>query len=195
MYNYPKYKSEYGNLTEKFRDRYLKFRIEKGLLNEKIIEKKNLRNLIASNDINDEIFFWQLFSVLGTKKINKIVETFYIKIFNDKKFTWFKNEFIESGNIEYHINGQKNFWLDIMGGGKYYSDESKLDKKHNMVKNIMIEEASNIWLNYMLETLNELEINKMEDIRIFDCLKEFINYFMYLYSNEFNFNYVYNSKL
>lgn len=193
MFNYPNYKPEYGYLTEIFINKYINFKIKKGLLDEKLVKDKNIVNLIASNNIKDEIYFWQLFSILGAKKINKIIETFYIKIFNDKKFNWFRNEFIETGNIEYHINGQKKFWLDIMGGGKYYTDYEKLNKKHYLVKNIMIEEASNIWLNYMLETLYELDINKMEDKRIIICLKEFINYFMYLYSEKFGFDNYYSN--
>ena len=193
MFSYPNFKPQKGNLTIKIINEYIKYRINNNTLKNDSFNNKKIINLVASNDINDELYFWQLYSILGKNNIHKIIETFYIKIFNNKENNWFSNEFIESGNINYHINMQKNFWLDIMGGGINYNNELLLNRKHYLVKNIMTEEGANIWIKLMLETLNELNINKMEDKRIIICLEEFLNFFMIKYSKEFNF--YYNSKL
>ena len=191
-FNYPNYNPVKGNLTEKIINKYINYRIKYNL----DLDYNNLKSLIASNNPKDEIYFWQLYSILGKNKIKNIVEHFYYKIFNSNKNDWFKMEFIESGDLTYHIKHQTNYWLDIMGyGPSYFGGEELLNYKHNNIKKIMNSKGSKLWIKYILETLFDLNYHKMEDKRIFITLKEFIYFNMYIYSKQFNFDFYYNSKL
>ena len=170
-FNYPKFNPKNGNLTEKIKKIYIKYRLN----NNNILNYNNIDSLIASNNVNDEIYFWQLYSILGEKNIKIIVEKFYEKIFNDKKNKFFRKHFISSGNLEYHINHQTNYWLDVMGGGpKYFGGLELLNYKHNLSNSIMTINGANLWIKYMLETLFDLKYHDLEDKRIFNSLKEFI---------------------
>lgn len=131
-----------------------------------------------------------MYSILGKEPIEKLIKIFYTRIFNDTKNKWFSDEFIEIGDIEYHVRGQKNFWLDVMGGGKFYKGtESRLSNYHKLVSNIMTEDGANCWINHMYQALKEVKIDKIEDKRVISCIKSFLNYFMIKYSIEFDFNF------
>ena len=150
-------------------------------------------DLIASDNKEKPLYFWQLYSILGYDNILLIVKTFYGHIFNEQdiKKKWFKSKFEESGPINYHIKGQLKFWLDLMGGGSYYEKEKKLNLYHNLVKEIMTKEGANMWLYYMNITLTELSKNNNFNIdeRIIPCINDYINFFMGKYSKEFSFNF------
>ena len=137
-FDYPNFIPSIGNLTDKIRYEYISGKIIEKRLDYDSFDNEKITSLIASNDVNDEVYFWQLYSILGGNPIHKLIHTFYTRIFNDFEEPWFRDEFIESGSIEYHVIGQKNFWLDIMGGGPLYKGgELKLNFKHKLVENIM----------------------------------------------------------
>ena len=152
------------------------------------LENKEITSLIASNDPTKPLYFWQLYSILGEKYIEDLIRLFYTRLFNDTKNKWFTDEFIEIGSIEYHVRGQKKFWLDIMGGGEYYTGgEKKLHNYHKLVKNIMTNEGACVWLKHMNDALDEMIYNN--DVRVRKCIDVFLNYFMTKYAIEFDFNF------
>ena len=182
-YDYPNFVPNYGNLTEKIMKQYLLTYYYKDIL-----ENKDITSLIASNDKTKPLYFWQLYSVLGDKYIENLIRLFYTKLFNDTKNKWFSDEFIEIGSIEYHVKGQKKFWLDIMGGGEYYTGgEKKLHNYHKLVKNIMTSEGAKVWMYHMNLALDDMEYNN--DKRVRKCIDVFLNHFMIKYAVEFDFNF------
>lgn len=190
-YNYPLFKSKLGNLTENIKNQYLNENIKIGKLHASCLKDKKVNSLIASNDLKDEIFFWQLYSILGEKPVHDLIEKFYTKVFNDIEADWFREEFIETGTIKYHIRGQKKFWLDIMGGGEMYKGgEIKLYKKHKLVEDIMTLEGATRWMMFMNQTLKEMRFFEIKDKRIIKCIKKFLYFFMKKYSVQFDFNFL-----
>lgn len=190
-YNYPLFCPNYGNLTEKIMNQFLLTYYHK-----QILQNKEITSLIASNDITKPLYFWQLYSILGEKYIEDLIRLFYTNLFNDKKNKWFSDEFIEIGSIEYHVKGQKKFWLDIMGGGEYYTGgEKKLHNYHKLVKNIMTSDGARLWMHHMNYALDEMQYNK--DKRVRKCIDVFLNHFMIKYAIEFDFNFfnILKSKL
>ena len=188
--NYPNFTPLLGNLTDKIRYEYISTLIIENKLETNSFENKKITSLIASNNIDDDIYFWQLYSILGEKPIHKLIYTFYTKVFNDNDAPWFRDEFIESGSINYHVNGQKKFWLDIMGAGPLYTGgELKLNFKHKLVENIMNFEGAQRWMYHMTLSLKELQFHLIKDKRIIKCILKFLYFFMKKYSVEFDFNF------
>jgi truncated hemoglobin YjbI len=182
-FNYPNHVPNYGNLTEKIMKEFIL-----NYYHKQTLENKEITSLIASNDITKPLYFWQLYSILGEKYIEDLIRLFYTKLFGDTKNKWFSDEFIEIGSIEYHVRGQKKFWLDIMGGGEYYSGgEKKLHNYHKLVKNIMTSEGAHVWMKHMNDALDEMIYN--EDVRVRKCMDVFLKYFMTKYAIEFDFNF------
>ena len=66
-------------------------------------------SLVASKNKTDKVYFWQLYSIIGQDPLHMLIKTFYENIFDDDKHPWFKNEFAEIGDVDYHIKGQKIF--------------------------------------------------------------------------------------
>ena len=189
-FNYPNFFPKPGYLTNKIKNDYILTSINNGSLPKNALDFSEITSLHASNDPNKPIYFWQLYSILGEKPVEKLIRLFYTRIFNDTKNSWFSQEFIEIGDIEYHVKGQKNFWLDVMGGGEHYKGtEKKLYNYHKLVKNIMTKEGANCWMSHMDKALKDIELEKIEDKRVLSCIKSFLNYFMLKYAVEFDFNF------
>ena len=197
-FNYPNFQPSTGNLTNKIKNDYINYCTRMKILNLDSYKDNKVTSLVASNYEDDKIYFWQLYSILGEKPIHMLIENFYNNIFNDDKNTWFRDEFIETGTINYHVRGQKKFWLDIMGGGPLYTGgELKLHKKHKLVDNIMNEEGANLWMYHMIRALKQMNLCGIEDKRVIKCIHSFLYFFMDKYAVEFDFNYFKNdfSKL
>ena len=179
---------ELGFLKKKVRNEYLTDLIK----NDKFdFDKLDIAmSLYACNDKNERIYFWQLYSILGEKPVIYLITKFYENIFNDDGAEWFRNEFIELGDIAYHVKGQSNFWLDVMGGGqRYIRGEKMVYKKHKLVKNIMTREGGERWMYNMEKTLNEIVLTpEFQDKRILVCIYDFLEYYMNKYAMEFDFN-------
>ena len=188
--NYPNFKSQEGNITSLIRKDYLKTKIRSNDLSEDIFDNYEVMSLQASNDPEKPIYFWQLYSILGESPIHTVITLFYQNVFNDNEAPWFRDEFVELGPIEYHVRGQKNFWIDAMGGGKRYNGSySKVNSKHKLVSNIMTQKGADRWMRNMVKTLNDPIIFLTHDVRVLKCLHDFLNYFMIRYSIEFDFNF------
>ena len=175
----------YGFLTCKFREEYLEFMAIK--------ESKEILTLNSNENHSSKLYFWQLFSILGEQHIHQIIETFYQNIFNDQEHSYFSDTFKNLGNLDHHIQGQCDFWLDIMGGGKRYAGgKYRLQRHHDFAKQIMNENGAKRWIVHMKKSLNS-NLNTLNiDQRIYPCILDFLNFFMQKYAKEYNF---YASKL
>lgn len=194
--NYPNFKPKLGNLTKSVQDDYIQTMINYNLLSEDDKHNNKITSLIASNDLNDPIYFWQIYSVLGESPIHTVIRIFYENIFNDDDHPWFRDTFAKLGSVDYHVMGQKNFWLDVMGGGKkYHGGLSKLKFKHKMSRKIMTERGGKLWIYHIQKALNDPRVYLTNDRRILSCISNFIDYFMKRYSIEFDFNFVYHDKI
>lgn len=190
MYNYPNYIPNIGNLTIKIRNEYIEYCIKNESLPLNAFEIDKITSLNASNNKTDKLYFWQIYSILGENPIKNLITVFYTRIFNDLKNHWFREEFVELGNLEYHIKGQTDFWIDIMGGGKrYFKSEKVLSYKHKQVENIMTERGANRWMKHMVNSLYEVNLCQLNDKRIIPCISDFLYYFMNKYAKEFDFNF------
>ena len=137
---------------------------------------------------SERIYFWQLYSLAGTDVIEKLIRTFYTNVFNDDQ-EWFTNVFIESGDIDYHVRGQTNFWIDVMGGGKFYKGGQKLlNLKHSHVSEILNDKGAKRWMYHMYAALKSHKSILSKDPRIIPCLLDFLQYFMDSYAVTFDFN-------
>ena len=179
---------ELGFLTKKVRNEYIIDMIKNDKFDLDKID--SAMSLYASSDKNEKIYFWQLYSILGDKPIIYLIKKFYENVFNDEGAEWFRNEFIDLGDIDYHVKGQGNFWLDVMGGGqRYLRGEKMMYKKHKLVKNIMTREGGERWMYNMEKTLSEIVLTpEFEDKRILVCIYDFLEYYMNKYAVDFDFN-------
>lgn len=182
-FNYPKFTPSYGNLTKKVRDEYIRDNIK---INSNNI--KQVSSLVASNNSQDTLYFWQLYSILGRTNIENLITVFYTRIFNDSQHAWFRDEFVKLGDLEYHIKGQTKFWVDIMGGGKHYKSEKILYFKHKHARQIMTEQGAELWMTHMIYSLHEVGLCSHRDKRIVYCIRDFLDYYMTKYAKEFDFN-------
>ena len=188
-FNYPRFTPSEGNLTTLIQKEYISNSIKNGNLPNDAFSNEQIISLVASNNIGDKIYFWQLYSIIGEKPVKELIQKFYENIFNDEEEPWFRDEFIDLGDIDYHVDGQLRFWLDVMGGGKRYTGgEKKLHLKHKLVENIMTTRGANRWMKHMKDALVIFKKIKNLDIRIIDCIDEFLHFFMTKYSIEFDFN-------
>lgn len=192
MSKHVRYEATLGNLTDKIRTDYLNQQILQGRMTIELANSQKVLSLIASDDQTDLIYFWQLYSVLGKDRIRGIVCAFYTKIFSDVEDAWFKEAFESTGSLEYHVNGQTRFWMDVMGGGAHYKGgERKLSLHHKLSKDVMTDLGAYRWMTHMNNTLKE-EVPHfgIEKYRILSCLKAFLIFFMKKYSIEFDFNFI-----
>jgi len=179
-----------GFLTKTIRNTFLTEKVKDGTMD--FESAVNSMTLYANEDKSEPLYFWQLYNILGEKPVYKLIKIFYTKIFEDTDAEWFREEFVDLGDIDYHVNGQANFWLDIMGGGKRYTGKEKLlSKKHKLVKNIMTRKGADRWMMHMVNAIKEVDISpEFNDKRIIYCLYEFLDFFVNKYAIEFDFNYV-----
>jgi len=188
-FNYPRFTPSEGNLTILIQKEYISNSIKNGNLPGGALSDNKITSFIASNNIEDSIYFWQLYSIIGESPLKELIQTFYENVFNDDEEPLFRDEFVDLGDIDYHVDGQLRFWLDVMGGGKRYTGgEKKLHLKHKLVKNIMTTGGANRWMKHMKDSLVIFKKIKKLDTRIIDCIDDFLNFFITKYSIEFDFN-------
>ena len=171
----------YGYLTCTFRKEYMEINVPVHLHNEKYVLTLN-----AEENTTDTLYFWQLYSILGEEQIRQFITQFYENVFNDQDASMFSQTFKNLGDIDYHIAGQTNFWLDLMGGGKRYpGGQFRLERHHNNARQIMNENGAKRWLGHMRDALVYNIVHK--DPRVKRCIIDFVNFFTVKYAKEYNF--------
>ena len=155
----------------------------------------HILSLNASVNIEDPIYFWQLQSVIGKKRIKDIITHFYQNVFDDVKAPWFRDFFVDLGPLEYHVNSQTRFWWDLTGPGNEYTGGMKrLKLKHKLAKEVMTDDGSARWMYHFMKALRQSDLGN-QPVRVIVCIIDFINFFMKRYATEFDFNFIDFNKL
>jgi len=176
-----------GYLTEKIRLQYVNYAIEKKLLPADAHRMASIVSLKPETNVKKPIQFWQLYSVLGTERIVSIVTRFYNRVFQDED--WFTAVFQRVASKDRHIQTQSSMWVDVMGGGMYYHGaEFRLNfhHTHNALE-LMNERGATRWVELMVATLNEADIDYTADPRVRPAINTFLHFFMNKYEKDFNF--------
>ena len=184
---YPNFEPSSGYMTETVQRAYISKAIEINVLPKEAHRMPEIISLVASNDSQKPIQFWQLFSVLGQNNIVRIVQRFYDRVYKDEP--WFTSVFARIGDATHHMRTQASMWLDVMGGGLFYHGaEFRLNfhHQHNAFE-IMNEKGAEPWLKLMIETLNESEQYMTNDSRVRTSVNTFLTHFMEKYMLDFDF--------
>ena len=187
-YDYPDFAPESGYLTDKIRTQYIDSAIAKKLLPVSAHRMAPVLSLSASNDPAKPIQIWQLYSVLGPQRIQAIVRQFYKHVFNDEH--WFTSVFARISSEERHSLTQASMWIDVMGGGhQYHGGEYRLNFHHtHNAFELMNDRGAKRWVELMVKTLDEPDIDFTDDARVGPAINTFLEYFMGKYSADFNFD-------
>ena len=84
-FNYPRFTPSEGNLTTLIQKEYISNSIKNGNLPNDAFSNNEIISLVASNNIGDKIYFWQLYSIIGEKPVKELIQKFYENIFNDEE--------------------------------------------------------------------------------------------------------------
>ena len=154
----------------------------------RLVDTSNEYNLMAGDDPGDPLYFWQLYSILGDQPIVDIVTDFYRRVFDDTEAPWFRQAFVRTAPMEYHIKTQAAYWIDAMGGGKrYHGGEYRLHFHHSHnAQQVMNAEGAHRWMHHMRKTLENV---KFEDPRVKPCVIDFLRSKMMKYSDQFGWQY------
>ena len=185
--SYPAYTPSHGYMTEKIQRKYIAAAIKDKTLPSNAHRMPDVLALNASEDPSKPIQFWQLYSVLGQKRIVRIVQNFYQRVYRDEP--WFSSVFARIGDTSHHVRTQSAMWLDVMGGGfKYHGAEFRLNfhHQHNAIE-LMNKKGAQRWIRLMIQTLDDTAEYMTDDPRVRISINTFLAYFMTKYAADFGF--------
>ena len=185
--SYPAYTPSHGYMTEKIQRAYIAAAIKDKTLPDNAHRIPDIVTLDASVNPSKPIQFWQLYSVLGQKRIVRIVQNFYQRVYRDEP--WFWSVFARIGDTSHHVRTQSAMWLDVMGGGfKYHGAEFRLHFHHqyNAIE-LMNKKGAERWIKLMVQTLDDTAEYMTDDPRIRVSLNTFLAYFTAKYAADFGF--------
>ena len=185
--SYPAYTPSHGYMTEKIQRAYIAAAIKDKTLPDNAHRIPDIVTLDASVNPSKPIQFWQLYSVLGQKRIVRIVQNFYRRVYRDEP--WFRSVFARIGDTSHHVRTQSAMWLDVMGGGfKYLGAEFRLHfhHQHNAIE-LMNKKGAERWIKLMVQTLDDTAEYMTDDPRIRVSLNTFLAYFTTKYVADFGF--------
>lgn len=186
-FNYPNYETASGYMTDGIRSKYIIAAVESGLLPVNAHRMEPIISLCAPDNPEKPIQFWQLYSVLGDKRIHNIVSRFYDRVFADEP--WFTSVFERVASQSRHVMTQSSMWIDVMGGGpQYHGAEFRLNFHHtHNAMELMNTKGATRWVELMNATLDEPDLDLTSDTRVRPALNTFLSYFMSKYADDFNF--------
>jgi len=186
-FNYPRYSTASGYMTDSIRRKYIEQGIKSQLLPADAHRMATVISLCASNEEDKPIQFWQLHSVLGGERIVNIVSRFYDKVFADE--AWFTSVFQRVASKTQHISTQSSMWIDVMGGGhQYHGGEFRLNFHHtHNAMELMNAKGAERWVNLMKTTLEEPDLDLTADTRVRPAINTFLSFFMEKYADDFQF--------
>ena len=185
--SYPAYTPSHGYMTEKIQRKYIAAAIKDKMLPSNAHRMPDVLTLNASEDPSKPIQFWQLYSVLGQKRIVRIVQSFYQRVYRDEP--WFSSVFERIGDTSHHVRTQSAMWLDVRGGGfKYHGAEFRLNfhHQHNAIE-LMNKKGAQRWIRLMIQTLDDTAEYMTDDPRVRISINTFLAYFMTKYAADFGF--------
>ncbi|KAL7572592.1 hypothetical protein ACA910_000406 [Epithemia clementina (nom. ined.)] len=155
-----------------------------------------LLSLCASQNENEPLYFWQIFSLTGMDPILQLLTNFYNRIYNDHEADWFRSIFMDLASKQHHIQAQTLMWLDCFGGGRlYHGGEFRLNWHHQGTHAlpIMTVPGAERWMNHMNAALKEEESKENgaffgTESRVRPALNTFLQFFLQSYGNSFGFS-------
>mmetsp|Transcript_15377 Transcript_15377/g.30358 ORF Transcript_15377/g.30358 Transcript_15377/m.30358 type:complete len:252 (-) Transcript_15377:83-838(-) len=139
---------------------------------------------LSAGKNGEPLFFWQLHSILGPKRIEAIVRKFYELVWKGEE--WFKEAFLHTNDLEGHIWTQSAFWIDAMGGGRaYHGGHFRLSFHHSRVEQAMTRKGAIRWLELMRQALDDSDLTS--DPRVRECISGFLELHMNKYGEQFEF--------
>ncbi len=186
-FNYPTYPPQSGYMTDAIRTKYIDSAVDKKLLPANAHRMQPVITLNASDDPKYPIQFWQLYSVMGAKRIIAIVQQFYQRVYSDEK--WFTSVFERVGSEQHHVGTQSSMWIDVMGGGhQYHGAEFRLNFHHtHNAMQLMNDKGAERWVKLMRETLDAPNIDYTDDPRVRPAINTFLSHFLGKYAEDFKF--------
>lgn len=166
----------HGFTTARARDDWLR---EKG-----IAPTPEIESLEANPDTSKPLYFWQVHSLLGWKKIEAIVRAFYVRVYEDEEAPWFKESFTRISGLEHHVATQAAFWIDAFGGGRqYHGGDGRINfHHHHNAAQVMNAEGATRWMHHMTLALNDDIDWSQEDPRVKPCIVDFLKSRMMKYA-------------
>jgi truncated hemoglobin YjbI len=174
-----------GYATAKVQRDYTKANPE---IKDMVGDLSNEYTLMACNDPNAPLYFWQLYSILGEKPIIRIVTDFYNRVYQDKDDATFRHAFTRLASKEHHIATQAAYWIDAMGGGRvYHGGDYRLNFHHtHNAADVMNAAGAKRW---MLHMRGALESARFDDPRVKPCILEFLKTKMMSYAADFGWDF------
>lgn len=151
------------------------------------VPREAANSLQADLDRSQPLYFWQLYSVLGTDLIVKIVENLYASIAADIEEPWLPKAFTRISGWDHHVASQAAFWLDAMGRGKcYHGGEGRLEfHHHHNAGHVMTQVGAARWMHHMRLALDKSDLGP--DPRVSGTIEEFLRTRMEKYASQFAF--------
>ena len=143
-------------------------------------DKANVDESLHANldDPDSPLYFWQLYSLLGSDKIIGIVRAFYERVYADDDEEWLRDAFISiRPPLNHHVATQSAFWIDAFGGGRqYHGSEYRLSFHHSQqeVLRVMNARGAARWMHHMALALNVDTDFRHEDPRVKPCIVDFL---------------------
>lgn len=146
------------------------------------------KSLVASTNVEDPLYFWQLYSLIGAEPIMDIVTNFYERVFADTDNPWFRDVFENVAPLGHHINAQVAYWVDAFGGGRWYHGGNyRLNFHHtHNAREIMTAKGAQRWMYHMggaLMAAKDKTVFK-DDPRILTCIVDFLEAKMRTYAMD-----------
>jgi truncated hemoglobin YjbI len=150
-------------------------------------KKRISESLSADPNMECPLYYWQLYSIMGTERILELVTTFYELVYADTQEPWFRTAFARLSEKEHHIQTQAAYWIDAMGGGKYYhGGEYRLNFHHtHNAESVMTARGATRWMYHMRCALTQhaIALNNL-DRRIIPALLDFLKVKMFKYASQ-----------
>lgn len=143
---------------------------------------------VASTDLNDPLYFWQLYSLMGSRPILDLVTDFYQRVFADTDNPWFRDVFAEISPLDHHIYTQAAYWVDAFGGGrKYHGGNYRLNFHHSHnARELMNARGAQRWMVHMRGAILAAKDKGIfqKDPRILPCIVDFLEAKMRTYAMD-----------
>jgi len=148
------------------------------------------KSLMASTNIEEPLFFWQLYSLMGVEPIVDLITDFYDRVYADTDNPWFRNVFVQVAPKHHHIHAQVAYWVDAFGGGRYYHGGNyrlTFHHTHN-AREIMTRKGAQRWMVHMRAALMAKQ-SAFKDPRILPCIVTFLETKMRTYAMDHGWNF------
>jgi len=151
------------------------------------VPEEEAHNLQANPDTSRPLYFWQLYSLLGSDRIVGIVRNLYTRIYADTEEPWLPHAFTRISGMDHHVATQAAFWLDAMGRGKsYHGGEFRLNFHHqHNAAHVMTQVGAARWMHHMRLALNESDLGP--DPRVRATIDSFLQARMEKYAQQHAF--------